>query len=87
STVVRIPVRPYGLVSRTSINTLKDSPGSSMSMVAIDPTKPTPLWGNREFVRGEFKRRANKSSWRHILIGAAIFLTFFVLLLFLDFLG
>ena len=54
-------------------------------MIAIGATKPTPQWGNREVVSGEIKWRAHKSSWRNILIGAAIVLTFFVLLLFLDF--
>jgi len=38
-------------------------------------------------VNGEVKWRAHKSRWRNILIGAGIVLTFFFLLLFLDFLG
>lgn len=53
----------------------------------VGPSKPTPQWGSREVQNAEAKWRVHKSSWMNILIGAAIVLTFFVLLLFLDFLG
>lgn len=71
---------------RTSLNTLKCSRANGKSMI-VGPSKPTPQWGSREVQNAEAKWRVHKSSWMNILIGAAIVLTFFVLLLFLDFLG